>query len=63
MSLFDEDQPKKKVSHEIGADLSTLSVDELNKRVALLKDEIARIEAEISAKSSSRNIAEGLFKK
>lgn len=63
MSLFDEDQPVKKTSHEIGADLSTLSVDELGKRIALLRDEIARIEAEISAKSSSRNVAESLFKK
>ena len=63
MSLFDDDKPVKKVSHEIGADLSTMSVDELRNRIALLKDEIARIEAEVSAKSSSRNIAEGLFKK
>lgn len=63
MSLFDEDKPVKKTSHEIGADLSALSVDELKKRVALLQQEIARIDAEITAKSSSRNIAESLFKK
>ena len=63
MSLFDEDKPVKKVSHEIGADLSTLSVDELRNRIAILKEEIARIEAEVSAKSSSRSVAEGLFKK
>jgi len=63
MSLFDEDKPVKKTSHEIGADLSALSVDELKKRVALLQQEIARIDAEITAKSSSRNVAESLFKK
>lgn len=63
MSLFDDDKPLKKTSHEIGADLSAISVDELNKRVILLRDEIARIEAEITAKSSSRNVAESLFKK
>jgi uncharacterized small protein (DUF1192 family) len=63
MSLFDDDKPVKKTSHEIGADLSAISVDELNKRIALLKQEIARIEAEIAAKSSSRNVAESLFKK
>lgn len=63
MSLFDEDKPVKKTSHEIGADLSALSVDELKKRVALLQQEIARIDAEIAAKSSSRNVAESLFKK
>jgi uncharacterized small protein (DUF1192 family) len=63
MSLFDDDKPVKKTSHEIGADLSAISVDELNKRVVLLRQEIARIEAEIRTKSSSRNVAESLFKK
>lgn len=63
MSLFDEEKPVKKTSHDIGADLSMLSVDELRARVGLLKDEIARIETEIAAKSSSRSTAESLFKK
>ena len=63
MSLFEDDRPKKKTSHEIGIDLSLLSVDELRQRVGILKDEIARLETEITAKSSSRNAAEGLFKK
>jgi uncharacterized small protein (DUF1192 family) len=44
MSLYDEDQPKKKTEHEIGSDLSLLSVDELNARIALLTEEIARLE-------------------
>lgn len=63
MSLFEDDRPKKKSSHEIGADLSMLSVDELKVRIGLLKAEIERIEAEVAAKSSSRNAAEGLFRK
>ena len=63
MSLFDEDQPKKKVSHEIGAELSAISVDELKAHIALLKEEIGRIEAELAAKSSSRSSAENLFRK
>lgn len=63
MSLFDEDKPVKKISHEIGADLSTLSVDELRARSRLLQDEIVRIEKEVAAKSSSRSTAEGLFRK
>jgi len=63
MSVFDDDRPIKKVSHEIGADLSALSVDELKARIALLKEEIGRIEAEVASKSSSRSSAESLFRK
>lgn len=63
MSLFEDDRPKKTSSHELGADLSMLSVDELKARIGLLKAEVERIEAEIAAKSSSRNVAEGLFRK
>jgi len=63
MSLFDDDKPVKKPSHEIGSDISLLSVDELRSRIAILQAEIARLELEITAKSSSRNVAESLFKK
>jgi uncharacterized small protein (DUF1192 family) len=63
MSLFDEDKPVKKPSHEIGSDISLLSVDELKARIAILQAEIARLDVEIAAKSSSRNVAESLFKK
>ena len=63
MSMFDDDRPIKKTSHEIGADLSTLSVDELKARIALLNEEIARIEAVVASKSSSRSTAESLFRK
>ncbi|ACP26561.1 hypothetical protein NGR_c28150 [Sinorhizobium fredii NGR234] len=62
MSLFDDDQPKKKTAHEIGSDLSLLSVDELTARIALLTEEIARLEAERARKSASRSAAEGLFR-
>lgn len=63
MNLFEDDRPQKKSTHEIGSDLSLLSVDELKVRVGLLKAEIDRLEAEIRAKSSSRSVAEGLFRK
>ena len=39
-----DDLPKKKVTHEIGQDLSLLSIAELSDRIALLKEEIARLE-------------------
>ena len=62
MSLFDDDRPIKKTAHEIGSDLAMLSVDELSARIALLKEEIARLEAEKVKKSASRSAAEGLFR-
>ncbi|CCM76336.1 DUF1192 domain-containing protein [Rhizobium mesoamericanum] len=62
MSFIDDDRPQKKVAHEIGADISTLSVDELRSRVELLKAEIVRLEAEAASKTSTRTAAESLFR-
>ncbi len=58
----DEDRPKKKIAHEIGQDLYLLSAGELGERIALLKDEIARLEADMKKKSSSRSAADSVFK-
>ncbi|MEB2845731.1 DUF1192 family protein [Rhizobiales bacterium RZME27] len=62
MTFLDDDRPKKPLAHEIGQDLSTLSVDEIDKRVALLREEIARLEAEKVTKASGKAAAENLFK-
>jgi uncharacterized small protein (DUF1192 family) len=59
----DEDRPKKKIVHEIGQDLALLSVKELQERIALLKEEIARLEGSITSKEASRNVADTFFKK
>jgi uncharacterized small protein (DUF1192 family) len=64
MAIADDDLvPKKKPVHEIGQDLSLLSVNELSERVGALKDEIARLEAAIAAKQASRNVADQFFKR
>jgi uncharacterized small protein (DUF1192 family) len=64
MAAFDDDdRPKKKLQHEIGQDLTLISVGELNERIALLRDEIARLEADIARKQSSRASADQFFKK
>jgi uncharacterized small protein (DUF1192 family) len=64
MAAFDEDErPKKKITHEIGQDLTLLSVGELNGRIALLHEEIARLEADIAKKETSRSAADMFFKK
>jgi len=61
-AIDDDDRPKKKISHEIGQELALLSVEELRERVALLKSEIARLEAVMTKKQASRSAAEGFFK-
>ncbi|PZM07658.1 DUF1192 domain-containing protein [Rhizobium tubonense] len=62
MSIFDDDRPKKPLAHEIGSDLSMLSVDELKARIALLQAEIERLETECASKASGRKAAENLFR-
>jgi uncharacterized small protein (DUF1192 family) len=59
----EDDRLKKKIVHEIGQDLTLLSVDELGARVQLLKDEIARLEADMKNKRASRSAADQFFKR
>ena len=61
--IDDDDKPKKKVAHEIGQDLTLLSVSELEARIALMKEEIARLEADIAKKQSTRAAADQFFKR
>jgi uncharacterized small protein (DUF1192 family) len=58
-----DDLPKKKITHEMGQELALLSVAELAERITLLKDEIARLEAEMKRKSASKSAADMFFKK
>ena len=62
-AIDDDDRPKKKIAHEIGQDLTLLSVEELTARVQLLHDEIGRIEADMAQKRASRSAADQFFKK
>ena len=62
MAMFDDEPKRPKRVHEIGQDLSSLSVDELAERVAQLRDEIVRLEAELAAKGSTKDAAEALFR-
>jgi uncharacterized small protein (DUF1192 family) len=64
MAAIDEDdRPKKKVAHEIGQELTLLSVEELAARIALMREEIARLEADMAKKRASRSAADQFFKK
>lgn len=63
MALFDDEARKPVRIHEIGQDLALLSVNELNERIGQLREEIARLEAELTAKGATRNAAEALFRR
>lgn len=62
-AIDEDDRPKKKIAHEIGQDLTLLSVKELDERVALLNEEIARLEADKTKKQAQRSAADQLFKR
>jgi uncharacterized small protein (DUF1192 family) len=62
MAIEDDDKPRKKVTHEIGQDLSLLSVEELTERIALMNSEIERLQAAMAKKRASRDAANSFFK-
>jgi uncharacterized small protein (DUF1192 family) len=64
MSLFpDDDRPKPKSVHEIGQDLSILSLAEIDDRIAALKAEIQRLSEARARKDASRSAADAFFRK
>jgi len=62
-AIEEDDRPKKKISHEIGQDLTLLSVEELAARVQLLNDEIKRLQGDMVNKRASRSAADQFFKR
>lgn len=60
---LDDLTPKKPKSHELGQDLSKLSIGELAALIEDLKAEIARVEAARAGKESSRSAADAAFKR
>ena len=62
MAIFD-DEPKKARVHEIGQELGLLSVAELHERIAQLRNEIGRLETELTAKGATKTAAEALFRR
>lgn len=64
MSIFPEDDsPKQKSVHEIGQDLSMLSLAEIDERIAALKAEIDRLIETRARKDASRSAADAFFRK
>ena len=62
MANEDDDKPRKKVTHEIGQDLSLLSVEELAERIAVMQQEIERLQVAATKKRASKDAANSFFK-
>ena len=60
--MNDDDRPTRKIGHEIGQDLTLLSVEELAERIALLNAEIARLQSSMQLKRATRDAADRFFK-
>ena len=62
MAIDDDDKPRKKNTHEVGQDLSLLSVEDVEGRIDLLSTEIERLKADMVKKRASRDAANSVFK-
>jgi uncharacterized small protein (DUF1192 family) len=62
MPIDDDDKPRPKITHELGQDLSLLSVDDIEARIAALAAEIERLKADATKKRASRDAANAFFK-
>ncbi|MBX3538327.1 MAG: DUF1192 domain-containing protein [Chelatococcus sp.] len=62
VGLFDDEAPRPVTPHVLGQDLSTLSLNELTERIALLRAEIERLMAAQTAKEASRAQADAVFR-
>lgn len=60
---WDDLKPKPKPAVAVGDDLATLSVSELEARVAAFSAEIERLKAEIATKKARQAAADSLFKR
>ena len=63
MAIFDDEPRKRPKPHEIGQDLSLLSAGDLTERIAILRAEIERLEAELKAKGATKTAAEAIFRR
>jgi uncharacterized small protein (DUF1192 family) len=61
--MFDDELPKKKKTHEVGMLIDAMSVGELEERIGLLREEIARLEAAIAQRQRDKAAADLFFKR
>jgi uncharacterized small protein (DUF1192 family) len=62
--MFEEEaSPRKKTVHDIGQDLSSLAIAEIDERIALLQAEITRLDEAKTRKLRTQAAADALFKR
>jgi uncharacterized small protein (DUF1192 family) len=61
MGMEDETVAKPR-AHEVGMPIDTMSVEELEARIALLRSEIERLKGAIVDRQATRKAAEAAFK-
>ena len=61
-SLADEKPRPKPPAHDMGQDLSTLSIADLDERIALLEREIERLREARARKEASKAAASAFFR-
>lgn len=61
-SLADEKPRPKPPAHDLGQDLSTLSIADLDERIALLEREIERLREARARKEASKAAASAFFR-
>ena len=62
MAIEDDDKPRRKITHDIGQDLSLLSVEDIEDRIGMLAAEIERLKMDAAKKQASKNAANAFFK-
>ena len=60
--MFDDEEVKKPRGHVVGMAIDTMSVDELNERIAMLEVEIVRLREAIAARQQTKSAADSIFK-
>jgi uncharacterized small protein (DUF1192 family) len=63
MAFLDDDRPRKPAKAAPGEDLTLLSLEELDERIAIYRAEIERLERDIAAKRQSRQAADSFFRR
>ena len=61
--MFDDEPVKRQKGHEVGMPIESMSVGELEERIAMLETEINRLRSAIAQRQQTKSAADALFRK